>query len=105
MYDVWISGGTSSFTNCTFTGYRGIKIHEAYGSDVDAVTVDGCTFFDLVKKPGLAIGTVNATTTISITNSTFRNCQAGDQGLYKYETDTDVTTFNFTDENNTVEND
>ena len=105
MYIVWISGGTASFKNCEFTGFRGIKTHEAYGSDVAAVYVDGCNFHDLSKKPGLAIGNLDAPTIVSIKNSTFKNCQPGDQGLYKYESDTDVSTFNFTDENNTVIND
>lgn len=105
LYVVWISGGTSSFKNCELTGYRGIKIHEDYGSDVAAVYVDGCNFHDFTKKPGLAIGTINANTTISIKNSIFKNCQPGDQGLYIYETDTNVSTFNFINENNTVEND
>ena len=104
MYAVWISGGTSSFNNCEFTGYRGIKIHEAYGSDVNAVYIDGCNFHDLAKKPGLAIGTLNAPTIVSIKNSTFKNCQPGDQGLYMYETTTPVTNFNFIDENNTIIN-
>ncbi len=104
MYSVWISGGNSKFTNCEFTGFRGIKTHEAYGSDVAAVYVDGCNFHDLSKKPGLAIGTLNAPTIVSIKNSTFKNCQPGDQGLYKYETDTPVTNFNFIDENNTIIN-
>ena len=104
MYAVWISGGNSKFTNCEFTGYRGPKIHEAYGSDVAAVYFDGCNFHDITGKPGIAIGTLNAPTIVSIKNSTFKNCQPGDQGLYKYESDTDVSTFNFTDENNTVIN-
>ncbi len=42
-------------------------------------------------KPGIAIGTLNADTTVSVTGSTFINCQAGDQGKYIYESDTDVT--------------
>ena len=104
IYMVWISGGTSKFTNCEFTGYRGAKIHEAYGSDVDAVYFDNCYFHDLSEKPGLAFGTINAPTIISIKNSRFINCQPGDQGLYKYETDTPVANFQFTDENNTVVN-
>ena len=104
LYMVWISGGTSSFNNCEFTGYRGIKIHEVYGSDVNAVYIDGCNFHDLSKKPGLAIGNLDAPTIVSIKNSTFKNCQAGKQGLYMYETDTPVANFNFTDENNTVIN-
>ena len=105
IYIVWISGGTSKFTNCEFTGYRGAKIHEAYGSNVDAVYFDNCYFHDLSKKPGMAIGTVDAPTIISIKNSRFINCQPGDQGLYMYESDTNVSTFNFINENNTVQND
>ena len=101
-YAAWISSGISSFTNCEFTGFRGPKIHEAYGTNVNSVIFDGCSFHDLTKKPGIAIGTVDATTIISIKNSTFTNCQAGDQNLYIYETDTPVTTFQFTEENNTV---
>lgn len=104
MYVAWISGGTASFKNCEFTGLRGVKIHEDYGSDVDAVYFENCYFHDLTEKPGLAFGTINAPTIISIKNSRFINCQPGDQGLYKYETDTPVANFQFTDEDNTVEN-
>jgi hypothetical protein len=104
MYVAWISGGTASFKNCEFTGLRGVKIHEAYGSDVDAVYFDNCYFHDLTEKPGLVIGDVNAPTIISIKNCRFINCQPGDQRLYKYETDTPVANFQFTDENNTVVN-
>ena len=103
-YDVWVSDGKASFKNCAFAGYRGLKTHEAYGSEVSTILVDGCTFTNLAKKPGVAIGNVNADTTITIQNSTFTNCKAGDQGLYIYETDTDVNTFNFTEQNNTVVN-
>lgn len=99
-YAVWVSNGDASFTNCTFTGTRGLKTHEAYGSEVGTITVDGCSF-TLSKKPGMAIGTVNADTTVTITNSTFKT-QPGDQNLYIYETDTDVTTFQFTQSGNTV---
>ena len=105
IYMVWISGGTSKFTNCEFTGYRGAKIHEAYGSDVDAVYFDNCYFHDLSGKPGIAIGTVDAPTIISIKNSRFINCQPGDLGLFIYESSTNVSTFNFINENNTVQND
>ena len=105
MYAVWISGGNSKFTNCEFTGFRGMKTHEAYGSDVAAIYVDGCNFHDITGKPGITIGTVDAPTIVSIKNSTFKNCQPGDQGLYIYETDTNVANFNFTNENNIVIND
>ena len=102
QYAVWVSDGDTSFENCYFTGARGIKIHEAYGSEVDTVVIDNNTFAVLTKKPGVAIGTVNADTSISIINNMFAGTQPGDQGNYKYESDTDVATFGFVDENNTV---
>ena len=101
-YAVWVSNGNASFENCTFTGTRGLKMHEAYGSEVGTVVVNNNTFIELSKKPGMAIGTVNADTTVVVTNNEFIGTQAGDQGLYSYETDTDVTTFSFTYENNVV---
>ena len=105
MYAVWVSAGKATFTNCEFKGpYRGLKVHEDYGSEVQNVTVDGCTFGPLEKKPGIALGTLNPDTSVSITNCTFNNCQAGDQGLYSYETDTDEATFDFTYANNTFNN-
>ena len=102
QYDVWVADGKAFFNDCDIEGYRGIKMHEAYGSEVVEVVIDGCRFTNLSKKPGVAMGTLNAETKVVIKNSTFTNCQAGDQGLYIYETDTDVTTFNFILENNTV---
>ena len=102
VYAVWVEDGNATFINCAFTGYRGIKVHEDYGSEVKTVVVDNCTFKNITKKPGMAIGDLNADTTVAIKDSKFVGCQAGDQGLYIYETDTDVTTFNFVNENNTV---
>ena len=101
-YALWVSAGNVSVKNSTIEGWRGFKTHEAYGSEVVSVAIDECDF-TLTKKPGLAIGDVNAETAISIKNSTF-NTAAGDQGLYFYETDTDVNTFNFTLENNKIAN-
>lgn len=101
-YAVWVCGGSASFEDCYFTGPRGLKMHEAYGSEVVSVTVENCTFENLTKKPGIAMGTLNAETTVTIKNSQFIDCQAGDQGLYMYETDTDVNTFTFVNENNVV---
>ena len=102
-YSVWVSSGNVRFTNCTFAqGTRAAKIHEDYGSEVVSVSFDNCTFGPLSEKPGVAIGTLNADTTVSITNCTFNSVQAGDQGMYIYESDTDVTTFNFVLDNNTV---
>ena len=118
-YAVWICSGKLNFTNCDFTGYRGPKIHEEYGSEVTAVYFDGCTFHDITKKPGIAVGrllpegasyttesttyTLSKTAVLSIKNCTFRNTQPGDQGYYKYETDSELSDIIFTDENNTVE--
>ena len=102
QYGVWVSDGNASFENCTFTGARGLKMHEAYGSEVGTVEVNNCTFVELSKKPGLALGTLNAETSVVMTNNEFIGTQAGDQGLYSYETDTAVDTINFTYENNKV---
>lgn len=101
-YAVWVDNGNASFVMCAFEGPRAIKVHEAYGSEVGVVVVDNSTFTEIAKKPGMAIGDVNPETTITIQNSLFYNCQAGDQGLYIYETDTDVATFNFTLSDNDV---
>lgn len=102
QYAVWVNEGATSFTGCTFAGARGLKVHEAYGSEVASVVVDGCLFTELTKKPGIALGDLNAETSVTIKNSTFDRCQAGDQNNYMYETDTDVTTFTFVCENNLV---
>lgn len=101
QYAVWVSNGDASFENCYITGTRGIKIHEAYGSKVGTVVINENEFVDLTKKPGLAIGNVDADTTVVLTNNKFIGTQAGDQELYSYETDTDVTSFNFTYKGNT----
>lgn len=102
VYAVWVSDGTSAFEGCKVQGTRGIKAHEAYGSEVTEIVIDGCEFGPLSKKPGVALGTLNAATRVVIQNSVFAGCQAGDQGNYIYETDTDVTTFEFVNSNNTV---
>ncbi len=101
-YAVWVSDGDATFEQCNFTGPRGIKIHEAYGSLVGTVIINNNTFIDLTKKPGLAIGDVDADTTVVLSNNTFAGTQPGDQGNYMYETDTDITTFDMLEENNLV---
>ena len=101
-YAVWVCGGNATFVNCEFKGPRGLKMHEAYGSEIESVTVNLCTFEGLTKKPGIAIGNLNAETAVTIQNSDFIDCQAGDQGLFIYESDTDVTTFTFVSKDNTV---
>ncbi|MBQ8686110.1 MAG: right-handed parallel beta-helix repeat-containing protein [Clostridia bacterium] len=109
-YSVWVTSGSAYFTNCTFTGYRGLKIHEASTSvDVVEVTVDGCTFQDLTEKVGVVIGLLGVDpSTVSIKNSAFNNCQPWDSdgsiegvdGLY--ETDMYTSEFTFITENNTI---
>ena len=101
-YAVWVCGGSASFEDCYFTGPRGLKMHEDYGTEIVSVTIENCTFESITKKPGVAMGTLNADTSVTIKNSQFIDCQAGDQGLYMYETDTDVTSFTFVNENNVV---
>lgn len=105
MYGAWVYDGKATFTGCTFTGTRGLKTHEQYGSEVISVVVKDCTFGPLSEKPGVVIGTLNAATTVSITDSKFVDCQPGDQSKYIYESDTDVTTFNFIEKNNTLATD
>ena len=62
QYGVWVSDGTVSFNECTFAGPRGLKLHEAYGSEVVSVSVDNCLFSQISKKPGIALGTLKAAT-------------------------------------------
>ncbi len=88
QYAVWVYNGNANFNNCSFTGTRGMKICDQYAGEVGTVVVDGCTFMDLTQKPGIAIDDRDAQDMkITIKNSTFIGCQAGDQGKYIYETD------------------
>ena len=102
QYAVWVSDGVATFANCYFTGARGIKIHEAYGSEVGTVVIDDNTFVDLSKKPGLAIGDLNEDSVVALTNNEFIGTQPGDQNMYSYESDTDVSTFTFTYSGNKI---
>ena len=90
---IWISNGEVIVNNCTFTGYRAIKLHEAYGTEIGSVVIDGCTFKDLSVKPAVVIGDLNAATSITITNNTIEGVQKGDQEMYLYESDTDLANF------------
>ncbi len=103
-YGIWIEGGNTVIKNSSFSGTRSVKIHEANGSEVESVIIDNCVFGTLSEKPGVVIGDLNAATKVTIKNSTFINCQAGDQGKYIYESDTNVNTIKFTNENNNVYN-
>lgn len=102
VYCVWIGHGDVTFEGCSFTGTRGAKIHEAYGSEVDSVTFDDCAFRKLTKKPGLAIGDLNGDTVVTIKDCVFDGVEAGDQGKFIYESDTDVSKFDFNLESNAV---
>ncbi|MBQ7942044.1 MAG: hypothetical protein IJ328_06530, partial [Muribaculaceae bacterium] len=125
-YSVWFSNGSAEFEGCTFTGTRALKVHECYGTVIETVTVNNCLFQDISKKPGVVIGIIVApgaqgtygsstwtkpatapVTSIALTNNTFAGCQKADTECasykdYVYESDTDVTTFNFKEENNTI---
>ena len=103
-YSVWIWDGAAYFENCTFTGYRGLKIHEEFGTDVLRVEVKNCLFNELSEKPGLVIGGITIDpqkTTVYIHDSRFVDCQAWDivgslEGLDgAYETDTLTEAFDF----------
>lgn len=102
VYCAWIGHGDVTFKGCSFTGTRGAKIHEAYGSEVDSVTFDDCAFRKLTKKPGLAIGDLNEGTVVTIKDCVFDDVKAGDQGKFIYESDTDVSKFDFNLESNAV---
>ncbi len=101
MYAAWVNSGNATFNDCYFTGPRALKAHEV-GSNVKSLTVNGCTFENMMTKPGIALGDLDADTTVTITDSVFNNVQPGDQDKYIYETDTPVTSFTFTAKNNTV---
>ena len=101
QYGVWVINGDATFTNCSISGTRGMKICDQYASEVGTVVIDGCTFNGISEKPGIAIDDEDTQDMdITIKNSTFINCKAGDQGLYIYETDNTVPTV----ENNKVYN-
>ena len=101
QYGVWVANGDSTYTNCIFTGTRGMKICDQYAAEVGTVVIDGCTFNGISEKPGVAIDDEDTQDmNITIKNSTFINCKPGDQNLYVYETDNTVPTV----ENNTVLN-
>lgn len=114
MYAMWISDGSATFTNCVFTGWRAIKLYEGsdnhYTSvqahyDVERIVIDGCTFEDLQKKPGIAIDVFQGKqTSITIKNSEFDGCKEWTKDSYEglltvYESDVDTQTLTFAVEN------
>ena len=95
-YAVWVNNGSATFNNCSFTGRRALKAHEAYGSNVSSVVVEKCTFENVSEKPGIVLGDMDATTQVTVVDRTFINCKAGDQGRSDIESDTVLDTFEFT---------
>lgn len=108
MYAMWISDGSASFKDCTFEGWRAIKLYEGsdnrYTSvqdhyDVESVVIEDCLFDHLQKKPGIAIDVfAGKETSITIKDSEFDGCQEGDgvdciDGVYESDVDTSTLTF------------
>ena len=119
MYAMWISDGSASFTNCTFTGWRAVKLYEGsdnkYTSvqshfDVENIVIDGCFFNGLKKKPGIAIDVFQGKeTSITIKNSEFYGCKEWTRDSYEglvsvYESDVDTSTITLVIENVSVNN-
>ncbi|MEE0944604.1 MAG: hypothetical protein UIM24_04040 [Clostridia bacterium] len=101
-YSVWVDDGSVKLTGCKFTGARAVKIHEDYGSEITDVTIEKCTFDDITAKPGIVIGDLNAATTLTVKETTMNDVKAGDQGMYLYESDTDISVFDFYVDSKTV---
>ena len=110
-YSVWVEDGKATFEDCTFKGYRGMKIHEdpkTPTDDITTVSVNECLFDELSVKCGVAIGTVNANTVVKLTNNQFIGCRSWDtvgslEGVDGvYESDTPVKDYTLTLEGNEV---
>ena len=107
-YGVWMADGSASFNGCTFTGMRALKIHEKDGEDVVNVTIENCEFVEIIEKPGIAIGTVDADTEVAVKYCEFLWCAEWDhngslEGVQSvYESDTATESFLFTLTGNTV---
>ncbi len=109
-YGLWILDGSATLSGCTFTGYRGIKIHEANAKDdVVSVTVVGCTFSNLASKPAFAFGSFNQATAVTVKNCTMTGCQAwaddakeGIDGFYEAD-DILTSEFTFVSESNMID--
>ncbi len=93
-YALWISS-PAKLSDCKFIDlYRGVKIFKGYG-DVPSpysVEIDGCAFENISKKSGVVINAktyagIDAFDSVTISNCTFKNVQAGSQSEYVYETD------------------
>lgn len=109
MYGMWVYSGEATFDECRFEGTRGLKVADMYaGSDVTRVLVDGCHFYYLSEKPGIAVDNRNGALELTIQNSVFEYTQAGDQGNYMFENDNrtpDTTVITYQNQNNKIIND
>lgn len=105
MYGVWVADGSAKFDGCTFTGYRGLKVHEIGGMDVLSVTVENCIFDNLTTKPAIAIDFEEP---VSFGTITFKYCEIlncapykktveGIDGFYESVTPTENYTFTATE--------
>lgn len=102
-YAISVNGGRTVLTDCFISGTGAIMINEANGSNVKSVTVDNCIFGGVSEKPGVVIGSVDPDTSVLIKDSFFVTTQTGTDGLYTYESATDVSTFNLScDTSNTI---
>ena len=93
-YALWISS-SAKLSDCKFIDlYRGVKVFKGYG-DVPSpysVEIDGCAFENISKKSGVVINAktyagIDVFDSVTISNCTFKNVQAGSQSEYVYETD------------------
>lgn len=92
-YAVWCAGGKVTVDNCTFKGYRGVKAHQYEGASVD-VTIQNSTF-NASKKPGFNAGDLKSDSKVTISGNTFISRAI-------YESDTDITSYTFKEENNKI---
>lgn len=106
-YSVWVADGSAAFNNCTFVGFRGLKVNEFDShyqqqvnepEDVETVVVSNCKFDKISEKPGVSIGAFLSleNTSIKLIDNEFIGCEA-------FETAIDVLTLGeFIEENNKV---
>ena len=111
MYALWVAGGEVALNDCTFTGFRGVKIHEE-NTDVISVSLERCQFEGLTEKTGVVIGDIVEdieNTVISIRDCMFDGCRPWDkigslEGIDGfYESDTDTAMFDFISADNLVD--
>ena len=102
-YALKINGGKTALTDCFISGTGAIMINEDSGADVKSVTVDNCIFGGVSEATGVVIGTVDPDTSVIIKDSYFVTTRKSAEGLYTYESATDVNTYTLVcGEDNTV---